>query len=126
MRAIRMLVALVLVVAAIPAAAQGGAGAPRDNMQRQNEMMLRGITLTDAQKAQVDSIQATTRQEMRTLMQSGGMGDPTTRERAMALRVKSRDEIRKVLTPEQQVVFDKNVAEMPQQGPQRQRPPRLR
>jgi Spy/CpxP family protein refolding chaperone len=121
-----MLLALALVVATIPLAAQGRQGGQGDNMQRQNEMLLRGITLTEAQQAQVDSIQATTRQEMRTLMQSGGMGDPATREQAMALRTKSRAEIRKVLTEAQQVVFDKNVAELPQMGPARTRPPRLR
>lgn len=131
MRAIRVVVALALVVTAVPAAAQGGMGERQGGrqgggqqmQQRQNEMLFKGITLSEEQKVKVDSIQAATREATMALMQGGGMQDPTTREKAQELRKTSHAEMRKVLTAEQAVIFDKNLAEMPQMGPGARRPP---
>lgn len=134
MRAIRMLLAMALVLVAVPAAAQGGAGGMgggqgRGQMgQRQNEMLFKGITLTEAQQATIDSLQSANREAMMAMMRSGGMQDPANREKAAEMRRKNMTDIRAVLTPEQQAVFDKNVAEMPQPGPggQTRRPPNER
>lgn len=128
MRAIRVLVAMALVMVAMPLSAQGGGGMGggqgRGQMQqRQNEMLFKGITLSEAQKAKIDSLQTANREAMMALMQSGGMQDPATREKAMAMREQHQKDLRAVLTPEQQVQFDKNVAEMPQRGPGARRPP---
>jgi Spy/CpxP family protein refolding chaperone len=135
MRAIRVLMALALVMTAIPAAAQGGTGGQQgarqggrqgggqQMQQRQNEVLFKGITLSEEQKVKVDSIQTATREATMAMMQGGGMQDPATREKAQELRQKSHAEMRKVLTSEQAVIFDKNLAEMPQMGPGARRPP---
>ncbi len=128
MQAIRILAAAALVFVASTAAAQGGQGGPGGGMGqgggmgRMNEMLFKDITLTDAQKAKIDSIQAHARTEMQALMQSGGMQDPATREKMTEMRAKQNKDIRDVLTAEQQVVFDKNLAAMPQGGGRRPPP----
>lgn len=127
MQAIRILAAAALVFVASTAAAQGGQGGPGGGMgqggaARMNEMLFKDITLTDAQKAKIDSIQAKARTETQALMQSGGMQDPATREKMTEMRAKQNKDIRDVLTAEQQVVFDKNLAAMPQGGGRRPPP----
>lgn len=127
MQVIRMLAAAALVLTASTAMAQGGPGGGQGGgqgmAQRQNEMLFKDITLSDAQKAKVDSIQAAGRAEMQAMMQGGGMQDPANREKMMATRAKQMDAVRAVLTAEQQAVFDKNRAAMPQRGPGAGRPP---
>jgi Spy/CpxP family protein refolding chaperone len=139
MKAMRMLVATALVLVAMPMAAQGGMGGGQGGMggqggqgrgamqQRQNEMLFRGITLTEAQRAKIDTLQTAQRTSMQEMMQSGAMQDPSARERVAEMRTKHNDDIRAVLTPEQRTQFDKNVAEMPNRGmggPGGARPPR--
>ena len=125
MRAVRLVMAAALIaVASTTAAAQGGQGqgqgmTPEQRQARQNEMLFKGITLTEVQKTKIDSIQVAARTANQTLMQGGGMQDPATREKMMEARRKTMADIRAVLTAEQQVVFDKNVAEMPQGRGQR-------
>ena len=96
---------------------QGGA-------QRMNEMLFKDITLTDAQKAQIDTIQSKGREEQRAMMQGGGMQDPAMREKMMEMRKKQNDAIRAILTADQQAIFDKNLAAMPQGGARRPPPQR--
>lgn len=129
MRAIRILTAAALVFVASTAAAQGGQGAragggqgAAEMQQRQNEMLFKGITLSEAQKAKIDSLQAAQRTAQQEMMQGGGMQDPAAREKMMEMRQKHQAEVRRVLTTEQQVIYDKNLAEMPQRGAGR-RPP---
>lgn len=137
MKAIRMLVATALVLVAMPMAAQGGMGGGQGGMgggqgrgamqQRQNEMLFKGITLTDAQRAKVDTLQTAQRTAMQEMMQSGAMQDPAARERVAEMRTKHNNDIRALLTPEQRTQFDKNLAEMPNRGmggPGGGRPPR--
>lgn len=125
MRGIRFITAAVLVLAASTAAqAQGGGqGAgrmtPEERQVRQNEMLFKGITLTETQKAKIDTLQAKGREANQALMQAGGMQDPATREKMMENRTKQMAAIREVLTAEQAVLFDKNVAEMPAGGGRR-------
>ncbi len=132
MRAIRMLLAMALVFVAMPAAAQGGMGQGGQGGQgrggqmgqRQNAMLFKDITLSEAQKAKIDSLQSANREAMMAMMQGGGMQDPANRGKAAEMRTKLNADIRAVLTPEQQTQFDKNVAEMPQGGMgQGRRPP---
>ncbi len=133
MKAMRMLVAAALVMVAMPLAAQGGMGGGQGGMgggqggqggqgraamqQRQNEMLFKGITLTEAQRAKIDTLQTAQRTAMQEMMQSGAMQDPAARERMMEMRTKHNNDIRAVLTPEQRTQFDKNLAEMPARGP---------
>jgi len=129
MKAMRMLVAMTMVLVAVPMAAQGGMGGMggmgggqggqgRGNMQqRQNEMLFSGITLTEVQRAKIDSLQTAQRTALQEMMQSGAMQDPAARERMTEMRTKHNNDIRELLTPEQRTQFDKNLAEMPTRGP---------
>jgi Spy/CpxP family protein refolding chaperone len=138
MSRIRLLLATV-VLSASTLAAQGGQGGPPPGgigggrggmggqggmMGRQNEMLFKGITLTAAQQAKVDSIQAKGREEMMAMMQGGGQDRAALRDVMMQTRAKQMADIRGVLTAEQQAAFDKNVAEMPQGPGGGRRPPR--
>ncbi len=129
MKAIRILMAAAMVFVASTAAAQGGQGGggmgQGGGQGRQNEMLFKGITLTDVQKAKIDSIQAAGRTEMQAMMQGGGMQDSTSRAKMMTMRTKQRADIRAVLTAEQATIYDKNIAEMPPMGGGR-RPPNTR
>ena len=125
MQAIRILAAAALVLVASTAAAQGGQGGGmgQGGAARMNEMLFKDITLTDAQKAKVDSIQTHQREAMQAMMQGGGMQDPGMHEKMTEMRTKTNADIRAVLTAEQQVVFDTNLAAMPQGGGMRRPPP---
>ena len=127
-------VAVLMLVASMAQAQGGGMGGGRPGgmgqgggMARQNEMLYKGITLTDAQKAKIDSIQAAGRATMQGMMQSGA-DMATMRDQMMAMRQAQNPAIRNVLTAEQQAQFDKNLAEMPQgpggMGGGRRPPPR--
>ena len=137
MRTVRWALLVATLALAAPLAAQqgppggrpGGRGDPAEMQRRQNEMLFRDITLTPAQRATVDSIQAASRTRQQELMQAGGMRSPETREQMMQQRQATMAAIRGVLTPEQQVKFDANLAAMPamQAGgrpPAEARPPR--
>ena len=129
MQAMRILAAAAVMLVASTAAAQGGGGGgqgmDRAAMQaRQNEMLFKGITLSEAQKAKIDTIQTKARADQQAMMSGGGMQDPTAREKMMAMRTKVNADIRGVLTADQQTIFDKNLAEMPQGGGRRPPPAR--
>ena len=83
---------------------------------RMGEWLLKDITLTDAQKEQVKTIREKylpQQVELRKAVQAtGGPPDDATRARMMDLQRKQSDEIRAILTADQQAVFDKNVAAM--------------
>ena len=83
---------------------------------RMGEWLLKDITLTDAQKEQVKTIREKylpQQVELRKAVQAtGGPPDEATRAKMMDLQQKQADEIRAILTADQQVVFDKNVAAM--------------
>jgi Spy/CpxP family protein refolding chaperone len=102
------------------AAAQGqpepqGQGEMRRG-QGMGGMLLKDITLTDAQKAQIKSIREKylpQQMELRKAAQAtGGPPDGATRAKVMDLQEKQAAEIRAVLTPDQQKIFDQNLKEM--------------
>ena len=78
--------------------------------------LLKDITLTDAQKAQVKTIREKylpQQMELRKQAQAvGGAPDEATRAKMMDLQNKQAAEIRAILTADQQVQFDKNQAEV--------------
>ena len=126
MKAIRIaaLVAALLVGGAALASAQG---AMQQGAQGRRNMQLDGIELTDAQKAKLEEIQKKYQPErmaLRTEFQNGGDRSELMKKSA-ALRDRSSSEIRAILTPDQQVVFDKHTAEMKarMEQAQRQAPP---
>jgi hypothetical protein len=79
-------------------------------------MLLKNITLTDAQKAQVKTIREKYLPQQLELRKSaqavGGPPDEATRTRMMDLQTKQAAEIRAVLSADQQTQFDKNLADM--------------
>lgn len=102
------------------AAAQGQPEPQGQGAMRRGEgmggMLLQNITLTDAQKAQIKTIRekyVPQQMELSKAAQAvGGPPDAATRAKMMDLRSKQSAEIRTVLTADQQVVFDKNAADM--------------
>ena len=81
-------------------------------------MALQGITLTAAQQAKVDSITTKTRAQM-PAMTPGTPPSDADRQKMMTLSQASIKEVRAVLTPDQQAIYDKNVAQMQQMMQQR-------
>jgi protein CpxP len=79
-------------------------------------MLLKDITLTDAQKEQVKTIREkyVPRQlELRKAVQAtGGPPDEATRAKMTELQSQQSTEIRAILTPDQQKTFDNNLHEM--------------
>jgi protein CpxP len=117
----------------------GGRGGPGGGMMM-DRALLKGITLTDAQKQQVEALNKSERDKMEAERTSGAgrsefeairtareKGDTATANKLMAeQRAKMearRDEqisaLRAILTPDQQPTFDANVAEMKKMAGQR-------
>jgi len=86
------------------------------NAERMEAMLFNGITLTASQQAQVDSIHARHRTEMQGLDPRNNPGD---RDKMRQMMQAHMAEIRAVLTPEQQAVFDQNVQQMRERREQR-------
>jgi len=87
----------------------GGAGGAGGGPGRRMEALFAGITLTADQQAKIDSIQKHYREQMPSFT-PGSPPDSATRERIRGLFRHEIDDFRGVLTPDQQPVFDKNVA----------------
>jgi Spy/CpxP family protein refolding chaperone len=79
-------------------------------------MLLKDITLTDAQKDQIKTIREKympQQMELRKAAQATGTApDEATRTKMMDLQTKQAADIRAVLTADQQAIFDKNMADM--------------
>jgi Spy/CpxP family protein refolding chaperone len=78
-------------------------------------MLLKDITLTDAQKAQVKTIREKylpQLMELRKSAQATGGADEANRAKTMDLQEKQAAEIRAILTNDQQKVFDVNLKEI--------------
>lgn len=114
MKAIRvamLAVALSAVATSVSSAQQPGqASQSRGGM---GGMILRGITLTDAQKAQQKVIREKYAPQMMAVRKtSQTSGTPMDQAKLSEIRAAQAAELRAILTPEQQVIFDRNVAEM--------------
>ncbi len=112
------------------AGAQGPQGGPPQGGERGgrmggrgDQMLFQGIDLTDAQKDQINKIREKYRAEREALRPKGDAGqrpdgggrpqiDDAPRQKMDAIRTKSNAEFRAVLTPAQQTIFDKNIADM--------------
>lgn len=109
------LAVVAVVLAIVPPAAQAQGGPPPGGGMRGGprmmEMLLKGITLDDAQKAKVDSIQQKFAKEMPP-MTPGERPTPEAMQARRELMTRQQNEIRTVLTAEQQKTFDKNLEEM--------------
>lgn len=116
---------LALLLGATTARAQGTPGSERPERPRASSMV--DIELTSAQKSRLAELRRkyepaidSLREEMRTGAERGDV-----MRKFAALRERSSAEVRSVLTPAQQAVFDRNVAEMKARTEQmtRQMPP---
>jgi Spy/CpxP family protein refolding chaperone len=119
--------AALVIGVSVQAQAQTGADAGRRGGQRGAAMrdltqspLFRGIELTDAQKVQVRTIgekYTAQRQELRRAAGGGNADgqrqrpDSATMAKTRELMSKQQDEVRAVLTADQQKTFDRNVAE---------------
>jgi Spy/CpxP family protein refolding chaperone len=114
-----MAVAMMLGITSVARAQEPQGG--RGNRPNMSAMLFKDITLTPAQQAKVDSIDARYREQMQTLRNGGG--DPQEmRQKRGELMGKQRDELKALLTEDQKKVFDKNAEDMRQQM-QNRRPP---
>ncbi|HJQ11941.1 MAG TPA: hypothetical protein VJ840_13010 [Gemmatimonadaceae bacterium] len=116
MKVIRIatLVAALCVGMTTVAAAQGTASQEGQGRGgRMREWLLKDITLTDAQKKQVEDIRekyVPQQMELRKAAQATGSVDDATRAKMADLQQKQAAEIRAILTADQQTVFDRNLA----------------
>jgi Spy/CpxP family protein refolding chaperone len=123
-KALRMAALGVALLVGSAALAQAQAGGAQQQGERRGgrNMELNGIELTDAQKVQLETIQKKYQPEMMSIrndMMNGG-DRAQLMKKAAELREKSAKDIRAILTPDQQVVFDKNLAEQKARMEQRQ------
>ncbi|HEY6224488.1 MAG TPA: hypothetical protein VIW26_11935, partial [Gemmatimonadales bacterium] len=89
----------------------GGGGGGGGFAERRMQRLLQGITLTAGQKSKVDSITARYRAQMPPFT-PGAPPDSATRAKMRTLFGNQDEEIRALLTPDQQKVWDQNVVEM--------------
>jgi len=94
-----------------PPSGQGGMGGQGGFAQRRMQMMLNGITLTAAQQASVDSIQAAFRSRMPAFT-PGQRPDSASMAQRRQVMADQDAAMRAVLTPEQQQVWDRNAEQM--------------
>jgi Spy/CpxP family protein refolding chaperone len=75
--------------------------------------ILEGITLTDAQKVQQKAIREKYAPQIMSLRKTAEVtGTPLDQTKLQAIQTAQIAELRAILTAEQQVILDKNVAEM--------------
>jgi len=103
--------ALLLIAGALTAHAQGGAS--QGQGARRSDRLLDNMMLTEAQKSRIEGIMRKYQPEVQAIQESAAAGADRNeaRNRFVALRDKMQPEIRAVLTPDQQAIFDKNAAE---------------
>jgi protein CpxP len=102
-------------IAAAQGQPEGGKGQGEMRRGERGGWLLKDITLTDAQKNQVKTIREkyVPRQlELRKAVQATGTEDEATRAKIMELQNQQAADIRAILTPDQQKVFDHNLHEM--------------
>lgn len=102
---------MLLAAASAPVMAQGNMGGggmdPAQMATRSSGRLLTGITLSASQSDSVKAIDSRFAAEAKT-----AMGGADMRAQMTAMRTKQRADLRALLTADQQVVFDKNIADM--------------
>jgi Spy/CpxP family protein refolding chaperone len=104
-----------------PSSAHSGARTARGAraQQRGDRALLRGITLTDAQKTQIEAVRAKYRTEgkelrdqMKASREKNARPDSATMARRRTLMENERNDMRAILTPEQRATFDQNLTKL--------------
>ena len=106
-RLVTLCIGLMFVATLAVAQAPGGGGFAGRRMER----LLQGITLTAEQQVKVDSITAKYRAQLPPFT-PGAQPDSATRAKMRTLFGNQDEEIRALLTPDQQKVWDQNVTAM--------------
>lgn len=104
-----------LLVVGLTAAASSTSAAQQTEQPNQGRAMggliLQGITLTEAQKAQQKAIREKYAPQLMQLRKTAQTtGTPIDQVRLAEIRAAQTSELRAILTPEQQATFDRNVA----------------
>jgi Spy/CpxP family protein refolding chaperone len=90
---------------------RGESGWDHGGPGRREDMLLRGIELSSDQRQRIDSIRAQYRDQMHALWSDSS--DPEqSREKMHDLMEQQTSDIRSVLTPDQQKVFDQNLEQI--------------
>lgn len=100
------------------AAMPGMGGDHAAMMARMDSARFQGITLTDAQRARIRDIDARHMQEMQAFREAhhgAARGDTAVARQHRELMQRHQADVRAVLTPDQQAVFDRNEAAMREQ-----------
>ncbi|HKW46517.1 MAG TPA: hypothetical protein VJN70_03700 [Gemmatimonadaceae bacterium] len=123
MKTVRLAMLAVAMFFGVTTVAQAQAGEQQGGRGGRNmsAMLFKDITLSPAQQAKADSIQAKYRDQMQALRSAGG-DQQEMRTKGRELQEKQRDELKAILTDDQKKVFDKNVEDMRQAMQNRQRP----
>jgi Spy/CpxP family protein refolding chaperone len=115
MKAIRvamMAVALSAAATSVSSAQQQPEQASQ-NDRRMGGMILRGITLTEAQKAQQKVIREKYAPQLLAIRKDAQTsGTPMNQAKLNEIRAAQAAELRAILTADQQVIYDRNLAEM--------------
>ncbi len=110
-----MAIALCVASASVAVAQRPDSGPPGGRRGGLGPNLLEGITLTDAQQAQVKAIRekyAPQRMEIMNALRTSGMPpDSATRARLTGITEAQTTDIRAILTAEQQKILDKNVVD---------------
>ena len=108
--------------AVIVGLATTGAAQQSPQTARDRAMLFAGIDLTPAQKARLDTLWAAHEREAAPIRERmrADPSDTTVRAARDLMHARMMERVRAVLTPEQQVVFDRNRARLEaRQGPHR-------
>lgn len=107
-----------LAAASTPAFAQGGGGGGGGgrgmSMEQRRAMLFEGITLTDVQKAKIDTIFAATQKAQADARAAGGDDRDAMMGKMREIQAKQVADIKAALTPEQVKKYEENLAKMPQ------------
>lgn len=115
LRIAMMAAAMAMTVTSVAKAQDAGAaqqGQRGGRGGRGMQALLKDITLTDAQKAQFDSINTAYSTKNADLMTAARGGDADARGKLMANRQQQQKDVEAILTADQKTVFEKNVADM--------------
>lgn len=112
-RVAMLAVALCAVVTSVSAAQDRPQQVDSQRGRGMGGRILEGITLTDAQKVQQKAIREKYAPQIMSVRKTAEVtGTPMDQTKLQAIQTAQIAELRAILTAEQQVIFDKNVAEM--------------
>jgi Spy/CpxP family protein refolding chaperone len=87
----------------------------RHMMQRRLEFLTEKLNLTEDQRTKIKAIWKQSAGQVKALRDEASLAREDLRAKADAMRKANRDQVRAVLTPEQQAIFD----QLPADGPGR-------